>query len=109
MVVIVGQVQRRFRGREAFQEVDQVQSFGRLAKWATEVTDRNAVANASRTCCDICARAGRGRSSSRSRRTSSTSPCRRRRRRRCAAGLVDLDPSRRPVGAPSARRRAGGR
>jgi acetolactate synthase-1/2/3 large subunit len=43
MVVIVGQVQRRVRGREAFQEVDQVQSFGRLAKWATEVTDRNAV------------------------------------------------------------------
>ena len=46
MVAIVGQVQRRFRGREAFQEVDQVQSFGRLAKWATEVSDRNAVPNA---------------------------------------------------------------
>ena len=46
MVVIVGQVQRRYRGREAFQEVDQVESFGRLAKWATEVSDRNAVANA---------------------------------------------------------------
>jgi acetolactate synthase-1/2/3 large subunit len=46
MVVIVGQVQRRYRGREAFQEVDQVQSFGRLAKWATEISDRNAVPNA---------------------------------------------------------------
>jgi len=43
MVVIVGQVQRRLRGREAFQEVDLVQSFGRLAKWATEVSDRDAV------------------------------------------------------------------
>ena len=46
MLVVVGQVQRRVRGREAFQEVDQVQSFGRLAKWATEVSDRNAVTGA---------------------------------------------------------------
>ena len=46
MVVIVGQVSRRFRGREAFQEVDQVASFGRLAKWATELSDRNAVPGA---------------------------------------------------------------
>lgn len=37
MFVIVGQVVRRHRGREAFQEVDLVESFGRLAKWATEV------------------------------------------------------------------------
>ncbi len=36
MFVLVGQVQRAFRGREAFQEVDQVDSFGRLAKWAAE-------------------------------------------------------------------------
>ena len=46
MVAIVGQVARRFRGREAFQEVDQVGSFGRLAKWATELSDRNTVSNA---------------------------------------------------------------
>lgn len=37
MVVVVGQVTRAFRGREAFQEVDQVASFGRLAKWAAEL------------------------------------------------------------------------
>lgn len=43
MIVIAGQVARRHRGREAFQEVDQVGSFGRLAKWATELSDRNAV------------------------------------------------------------------
>ena len=36
LVAIVGQVERAARGREAFQEVDQVESFGRLAKWSTE-------------------------------------------------------------------------
>jgi acetolactate synthase-1/2/3 large subunit len=36
MFVLVGQVEREFRGREAFQEVDQVGSFGRLAKWSAE-------------------------------------------------------------------------
>jgi acetolactate synthase-1/2/3 large subunit len=36
MFALVGQVQRAFRGREAFQEVDQVESFGRLAKWSAE-------------------------------------------------------------------------
>ncbi|HUG47592.1 MAG TPA: thiamine pyrophosphate-dependent enzyme [Candidatus Limnocylindria bacterium] len=39
MVALVGQVQRDFLGREAFQEADQPQSFGRLAKWAGELTD----------------------------------------------------------------------
>ena len=39
MVALVGQVQREFRGREAFQEVDQVDTFGRLAKWAAEIDD----------------------------------------------------------------------
>jgi acetolactate synthase-1/2/3 large subunit len=34
--VLVGQVVRGDRGREAFQEVDQVETFGRLAKWAVE-------------------------------------------------------------------------
>ena len=44
LVLLVGQVPRAHRGREAFQEVDYEQMFGRLAKWATEVSDRNAVA-----------------------------------------------------------------
>lgn len=39
MIALVGQVRRDFRGREAFQEVDQVGSFGRLAKWAAELDD----------------------------------------------------------------------
>jgi acetolactate synthase-1/2/3 large subunit len=39
MFAVVGQVERAYRGREAFQEVDQVGSFGRLAKWATELDD----------------------------------------------------------------------
>ena len=37
LFAVVGQVERHVRGREAFQEVDQVESFGRLAKWAVEV------------------------------------------------------------------------
>ena len=36
MFVLVGQVEREFQGREAFQEVDQVGSFGQLAKWSAE-------------------------------------------------------------------------
>ncbi len=36
MFVIVGQVERDFRGREAFQEIDQVGTLGGLAKWAVE-------------------------------------------------------------------------
>ena len=36
MFAIVGQVERSYRGREAFQEVDQTESFGRLAKWSAE-------------------------------------------------------------------------
>jgi acetolactate synthase-1/2/3 large subunit len=36
MFAAVGQVDRRFRGREAFQEIDQVASLGELAKWAVE-------------------------------------------------------------------------
>jgi acetolactate synthase-1/2/3 large subunit len=46
MFVLVGQVERRFRGREAFQEVDQVDSFGRLAKWSAEPRDPAEVATA---------------------------------------------------------------
>jgi acetolactate synthase-1/2/3 large subunit len=37
LIALVGQVERRWQGREAFQEVDLVRSFGRLAKWAVEV------------------------------------------------------------------------
>jgi acetolactate synthase-1/2/3 large subunit len=36
LFALVGQVARADRGREAFQEVDQVETFGRLAKWAIE-------------------------------------------------------------------------
>ena len=36
MFVAVGQVERSYQGREAFQEIDQVGSLGRLAKWAAE-------------------------------------------------------------------------
>ncbi len=36
MFALVGQVERAFKGREAFQEVDQVGTFGRLAKFAAE-------------------------------------------------------------------------
>jgi acetolactate synthase-1/2/3 large subunit len=39
LVALVGQVKRDFRGREAFQEVDQPGSFGRLAKWTAELDD----------------------------------------------------------------------
>ena len=36
LFAIVGQVDRELRGREAFQEVDQTNSFGQLAKWTAE-------------------------------------------------------------------------
>ena len=36
MFALVGQVERAFRGREAFQEIDQVATIGGLAKWAAE-------------------------------------------------------------------------
>lgn len=39
MFAIVGQVERAFRGREAFQEIDQVATIGALAKWAAEPRD----------------------------------------------------------------------
>jgi len=37
MIALAGQVQRPFRGRDAFQEADLVGSLGRLAKWAIEI------------------------------------------------------------------------
>jgi acetolactate synthase-1/2/3 large subunit len=39
MFALVGQVERRVRGREAFQEIDQVATIGGLAKWAAEIDD----------------------------------------------------------------------
>jgi acetolactate synthase I/II/III large subunit len=39
MIMFVGQVARRMRGREAFQEVDYRAVFGTLAKWAAEIDD----------------------------------------------------------------------
>lgn len=39
VVALVGQVERSLRGREAFQEVDLVNSIGRLCKWAAEIND----------------------------------------------------------------------
>ena len=37
MILFVGQIGRRMRGREAFQEVDYRQTFGDLAKWVEEI------------------------------------------------------------------------
>ncbi len=37
MLLLVGQIGRRMRGREAFQEVDYRQSFGDLAKWVEQI------------------------------------------------------------------------
>jgi acetolactate synthase-1/2/3 large subunit len=42
MFVLVGQVERRSRGREGFQEVDLVGSIGQLAKWSAEPGDVDA-------------------------------------------------------------------
>ncbi len=39
MIVFVGQVARRMRGREAFQELDYRAVFGTMTKWATEIDD----------------------------------------------------------------------
>ncbi|RYG73317.1 thiamine pyrophosphate-binding protein [Lentibacillus lipolyticus] len=39
MVVFLGQVHSKFRGREGFQEVDLDRYFGHIAKWAVEVKD----------------------------------------------------------------------
>ncbi len=39
MILLVGQVERAARGREAFQEIDYQQFFGSVAKWVVEVDD----------------------------------------------------------------------
>jgi acetolactate synthase-1/2/3 large subunit len=43
MFALVGQVARADRGREAFQEIDQVATIGGLAKWASEPRDGDEV------------------------------------------------------------------
>lgn len=45
MFALVGQVERSLRGREAFQEIDQVSTIGGLAKWSAEPTDPESVAS----------------------------------------------------------------
>ena len=76
VVALVGQVKRDFLGREAFQEVDLVESFGRLTKWAAQIDDpadcrRNGRDRAS----NGPVRAARAQSCSRSPRRCSTCPC----------------------------------
>lgn len=44
MILFVGQVKRRFKGRDSWQEIDYAQVFGGVAKWATEITDPDRVA-----------------------------------------------------------------
>jgi acetolactate synthase I/II/III large subunit len=39
MILFVGQVERGFRGREAFQELDYPAVFGSMAKWVVEIDD----------------------------------------------------------------------
>ena len=39
LILLIGQVARPFVGREAFQEVDFVQLFGPVCKWAVQIED----------------------------------------------------------------------
>jgi acetolactate synthase I/II/III large subunit len=39
MFAFIGQVERKSRGREGFQEIDVTETIGRLAKWSAEPTD----------------------------------------------------------------------
>ena len=43
MVMFVGQIERGFRGRDAFQEMDYRAFFGSIAKWATEIDEARRV------------------------------------------------------------------
>jgi acetolactate synthase-1/2/3 large subunit len=51
LVVLAGQVRTSWRGREAFQEVDLVESFGKLAKFAVEVRSAGDAAEAVHRAC----------------------------------------------------------
>ncbi|RXT05379.1 thiamine pyrophosphate-dependent enzyme [Ammoniphilus sp. CFH 90114] len=43
MVVLIGQVERPFKSREAFQEVDLAGYYSHIAKWAVEIDDANRI------------------------------------------------------------------
>jgi acetolactate synthase-1/2/3 large subunit len=43
LILLIGQVARAFRGREAFQEIDYQQMFGPVAKWAAEIDSADRV------------------------------------------------------------------
>lgn len=43
MILFIGQIAREHKGREAFQEVDYVATFGDMAKWVVEIDDANRV------------------------------------------------------------------
>ena len=74
MLLLIGQVARRHRGREAFQEVDYRRCSLALAKWTTEVDDRRTAARARQPRLPTAVvRAARARSCSRCPRTCSPS------------------------------------
>ena len=39
MILLIGQIERSMRGRDAFQEVDYTKMFGSIAKWVAEIED----------------------------------------------------------------------
>ena len=43
MVLLIGQVERAFRGRDAFQEVDYRAFYGTMAKWVEEIDDASRI------------------------------------------------------------------
>ena len=43
LILFVGQVKRRFKGRDSWQELDYAQVFGGVAKWAVEIDDPDRV------------------------------------------------------------------
>ena len=64
LVLLVGQVPREHRGREAFQEIDYEQMFGRVAKWVYEIDRPSASPRSSRARSQRPSRAGPARSCS---------------------------------------------
>ncbi|MFI5292689.1 MAG: thiamine pyrophosphate-binding protein, partial [Candidatus Limnocylindrales bacterium] len=58
LVALIGQVPRAYRGREAFQEVDQVATFGALCKAAVEIDDPERLASETARMVEL-ARSGR--------------------------------------------------
>ncbi len=58
LVALIGQVPRAYRGRESFQEVDQVATFGALCKAAVEIDDPDRLASETARMVEL-ARSGR--------------------------------------------------